>query len=46
MTLIGTRMNRNSLRAEQLAINCKTLNIRQITTARVAQRCYLIDIYT
>jgi hypothetical protein len=46
MPLVGTRMHRYSLRAEQLAIDCKPLNVRHITPARVTQRGYLIDINT
>ena len=46
MTLIRTRMYRYSLRSKQLAIYCKTLNIRQITTTRIAQRSYFVDINT
>ena len=46
MTLIWTRMNRNALRAKQLAVHRKALNIRQITPTRITQRSYFINVYT
>ena len=46
MALIRTRMNGNSLRAEQLAIDRKTLYIRQIAASGVTQSSHFVDINT
>ena len=45
MPFVRTRMNGNTLRAKQLAIHCKTLNVRHISTTRIAQCGYLVDVY-
>lgn len=46
MPLVRARMNRNSLGTKELTIDCKSLYIRHVAPARVAQRSNLIDIHT
>ena len=46
MALVGTRMNRDAVGAERLAVNRHTAHIRHILAACIAESRHLIDIDT
>ena len=46
MSFVRTRMDGYTLCSEELTIHSKTLNVRHIATACVAERSHLVDINT